>query len=275
MEGDPINLKEGRVNTFNDGNCPFEITNPILKIAAEEQILILGTDAAFKDTFGPLRLVCKNWREIIDHQIYKNRDKEVSQAAQKKNFWINAIISAYELFGYGDDCKKFLNGKLVYTPPHGNAPIELLITDLEKPFMGEFDLSKCGEAGRDFSISTGYRKEKKAENTNKIEIWFTPWFIINKVDTLVPLFGEWRRTKIPMVICWNGSWMDLGRYDFLISSSLSELTNVNLYELWEESYSTQLANDRAQSLERLRPIIKDIEHFKLSCSFCEPKLDLT
>jgi hypothetical protein len=86
-------------------------------------------------------------------------------------------------YGYEEIYLKFLNGKLIYKPNEGSdeEKIELPIIALENPLEGEFDLSQCGNAGQHLSISTGYRKRKKPENANKVEVWFAPRFLIEEI----------------------------------------------------------------------------------------------
>ncbi|MBL8677229.1 MAG: hypothetical protein JNJ47_07430, partial [Alphaproteobacteria bacterium] len=72
--------------------------------------------------------------------------------------------------------ERFLRGILVYRPQEGSdvGMIEMPIADLANPLEGIFDLSRCGDAGNYLSIATGYRKGKKAENANKVEVWLAP-----------------------------------------------------------------------------------------------------
>eukprot|EP01099_Mayorella_cantabrigiensis_P008686 TRINITY_DN820_c0_g2_i1.p1 TRINITY_DN820_c0_g2~~TRINITY_DN820_c0_g2_i1.p1 ORF type:complete len:272 (+),score=4.22 TRINITY_DN820_c0_g2_i1:221-1036(+) len=78
--------------------------------------------------------------------------------------------------------RKFLKGTLIYKPEKESevGRIDLAISALRNPLDGTFDLSQCGDAGKYLSISTGYRKKKKSENSGKIEIWITPRFLIKK-----------------------------------------------------------------------------------------------
>ena len=84
--------------------------------------------------------------------------------------------------GYEEVYERFLKGKLIYKPQEGSdvGRIDLPIAALANPLEGTFDLSKCGDAGNYFSISTGYRKQKIAKNESKVEIWFAPRFLIEK-----------------------------------------------------------------------------------------------
>jgi hypothetical protein len=204
-------IKERRENLFE---CyPEEIKRNILEQAVIDNYLI-NSHAA------PLKLVCKGWHGIIN-----------------KEFVNHAIISLYTSLGYGEICKRFLNGKLVYRSEKGRdiSTIEMRISDLVNPLEGTFDLSRCGDAGKCLSISTGYRKEKKAENVNKVEIWFALRFLIEKeLKTTAGHFQyiyDYWSIRAPVCIFWTwGGWNKIELYDYYIAKNFEELSNNNLYE---------------------------------------------
>lgn len=84
--------------------------------------------------------------------------------------------------GYEAIYQQFLSGKLIYKPdPNSDAGrVELRIEDLRNPLEGTFDLSRCGDASKRLSISTGYRKRINPENARKVEAWLTPRFVVEK-----------------------------------------------------------------------------------------------
>ena len=145
--------------------------------------------------------------------------------------------------GYEEIYLRFLNGKLIYNPTKGSdaGKIELLIRDIMNPntLEGVFDLSRCGDAGKYLSINTGYRKEKKAANKDKVEIWFAPRFLIEKeLGATAGHFREimtdakWPKTAgIGLFYTW-GSWDNLGWYDYLTTNNPDQLGDNNLYEKW-------------------------------------------
>lgn len=216
---------------------PQEVIRKILRHASTNRILDLSTDVSFKDVYGDLRLVCINWQSAIDNDN-KSHKTDDTWNQKKKNYWVEALVSAYETIGYGDDCRLFLNGKLQYTPNQGDPTI-LWIMDKEKPFAGEFNLSKCGDAGNYLSISTGYRKGKKPENANKEEIWFCPWFVINQdlertASHFEPIFESWDKTVAPMGIFWTpGNWHEMSWFVHLTSKNVTFINNNNLPKLRE------------------------------------------
>ncbi len=135
---------------------------------------------------------------------------------------------------------RFLKGVLIYRPTAGSevGQIILPIAQLMNPLEGRFDLSKCGDAGKYLSISTGYRKGKKIENADKLEIWIVPKFIVEKDLTTTavhyqPIQECW---SSPVGIIWsNGKWDNMNWYDYLATQDFDALSNEeSLYEKWKQ-----------------------------------------
>jgi len=115
--------------------------------------------------------------------------------------------------------------------------IILPIRELSNPLEGMFDLSRCGDRGKYLSISTGYRKEKKPENTNKLELWIAPRFLIEKeinstAAHFKPIMSRWNPKKAPIGLFWTwGGWAaDYHDMDYLTNQSMDEISNNSLYE---------------------------------------------
>jgi hypothetical protein len=134
----------------------------------------------------------------------------------------------------------FCNGEVVYRPDPNNdeGMIRLRISDLAHPLEGTFDLSTCGDTGKYLSISTGYRKEKIAENANKVEIWFACRKFIGqelkegRAQQFAGIFSKWK-PGAPVGIFWTwGNDDSLGWFDYLTNCSNLTLTSKNLYENW-------------------------------------------
>lgn len=148
--------------------------------------------------------------------------------------------------------QRFLKGELIYKPNRENddGKISLPISSLRDPLNGTFDLSSCGDASKYLSISTGYRKEKKSENENKIEIWITPRFLIKKELTttaqhfqeiLKEYEPEWPNTA-PVGLFWTwGKWDELERYHYLTSVGLITLGADDLMEQFGWSRTSNAA----------------------------------
>jgi len=177
--------------------------------------------------------------------------------------------------GYEDIYDRFLNGKLIYRPnPHSDeGKVELRIADLEDPLNGEFDLSRCGDTGKWLSISTGYRKGMKPENSSKVEIWFAPRFLIEKelngaAAHFMPIMGNWKQ-EAPVGMFWTwGRWAaDDHDMDYLVTENMDNLSKINLYENWKKARA--LLGGGGGSRARDRACGRGDASF--SCSFCELK----
>lgn len=226
----------------NLGYLIGEISLEILKKTSKDQILDLGNKVSFEKSFGNLRLVCRNWQRLVNREIDPNKVdfiKDVTWKEKKKGFFVNSLILAYGTIGYGDICRIFLNGELVYTPKQDMPQTKMLIADLEAPFQGEFDLSKYENAGGEgISISTGNREKFIAKNKNKIEIWFTPWFVIknntinNAAKNLEAIFTNLNNPVAPIAIIFNwGGYDNIGLYEYLTNYNLDTLSSNNLIQL--------------------------------------------
>jgi hypothetical protein len=194
---------------------PTEIVTLIVKFAAINNYLS-------NDHIVPLKLVCKEWRDIIN-----------------KDFVDDAIQSAYELLGYGEIYQRFLNGALVYMPQEGSdvGMVTLPIAALRNPLEDTFDLSRCGDAGNYLSISTGYRKVKRAENAEKLEVWFAPRFLIAKeinktAKHFQGIMSDWKDSAEVGIFWTWGGWDNLDSYDYLTTENMDDLSKNGLYGGW-------------------------------------------
>jgi GTP-binding protein EngB required for normal cell division len=143
--------------------------------------------------------------------------------------------------GYETIYERFLKGTLVYTPRGLNGlsnpagMMTLPIKELANPLEGTFDLSRCGDTGKYLSIATGYRKGKKPENTNKVEIWFAPRFLIEKelngtAAHFKPIIENWKQeVSVGMFWTWGG-WDSMLDYDYLTTENIGNLSKIDLYK---------------------------------------------
>ena len=145
--------------------------------------------------------------------------------------------------GYEEIYQRFFKGELIYRPKgmdKTEGEVRLRIADLKNPLEGRFDLSKCGDAGDYLSINTGYRKGKKQENANKVEIWLTPRFLVEKEQSgsakhLQPIMGEWNKEiSVGVLYTWGGS-ADMSYFDYNVITSDDLMSKKNLYEIYEKS----------------------------------------
>lgn len=148
-------------------------------------------------------------------------------------------LSAHQIsavaVGHEEIYNQFLKGSLIYYEPlNPHDPLKPLmppkivvlpIANLKDPLNGEFDLSACGIFGQHISINTGYRTGRRPENSNKLEIWITPKFLIDEklassASQFQPIMKFWNtRPALPVCISWTwGGWENMNRFDYFLSS---------------------------------------------------------
>jgi predicted GTPase len=163
----------------------------------------------------------------------EERSKEEKQPAEIK-LTVPLVAQGYEQI-----YRRFLNGVLIYRPDgkSDEGRINLPIASLVNPLEGTFDLSQCGDTGKSLSISTGYRKGKKAENATKLEIWFTPRFLVEKelqgtASHFQEIFPAKWKDNAPVGIIWTwGGWdYRSDNFDYLTMLTMEEISNKNLYD---------------------------------------------
>jgi hypothetical protein len=205
----------------NLGNCSPEVAYKFLTEVAKDNY-VKHDFTQFIESVRNLKEVCSQWNLIID-----------------EDFMHEAMV-----LGCKQICPEFLNGKLIYRPKlrSDEGMIELKISDLWNPLGGTFNLSQCGDTGNYLSISTGYRKVKKAENPNKLEIWFTPRFLVEKeIQGTAGYFKEvfpakWQTTALVGIIWTWGGWECLSdSFDYLTTENTDNLSKIDLYENWKKA----------------------------------------
>ena len=98
------------------------------------------------------------------------------------------------------------------------------------------------------SISTGYRKGMIPSNSNKVEIWLAPRFLIERERNTTaghfePIMENWDTEKAPVAIFFTwGGWNKLDWYDYLASSTTYEFSKINLFDNWEKSIPQHLTH---------------------------------
>jgi len=171
--------------------------------------------------------------KYLDLALEEKRKEEERKAEIRRQFMLTIPIVAR---GYEEIYQRFLKGVLVYRPKSGSEEgrIDLPIASLLNPLEGMFDLSQCGDASKYLSISTGYRKGKKIENEDKVEIWLTPRFLVEKeiqgeAQHLQTIFPNKWPAEAPIGIFWNwGGWNCMSWYNYLTEDNFNNVSN-NLY----------------------------------------------
>src|SRR3990167_6355937 len=152
--------------------------------------------------------------------------------------------------GHEDIYERFLKGVLVYRPNEGSdvGKIELPIAALANPLEGTFDLSRCGDAAQYLSINTGIRKVQTPANASKVEIWFTPRFLVDKEmlqlaknHHMREIIGNWDAARAPIGIFWTwGGWNaenQISYCDYLTTESMNDMGAENVFKKYQKRKS--------------------------------------
>jgi len=211
MEGE----EEKAVVLFPNSNLFPDVEGLILETAVKDGCNEFG----FAGNIGS---VCTTWNNFFNEKRYSSPlYKNIKVGLQTK--------CLYDMF---------CNGELIFRPTLGSdeGMIRLKICDLANPIEDTFNLFLCGDVGNYLSISTGYRKEKIAENENKVEIWFAPREFIKqelkegRAQQFAGIFPNWK-PEAQVGIFWTWANDDnLNWFDYLTSKDNLSLMSKNLYE---------------------------------------------
>jgi hypothetical protein len=138
---------------------------------------------------------------------------------------------------------------LIYrpNPKSDEGMMEMPFSDLVNPLEGEFDLSRCGDAGQYLSINCGYKKGTNSHNSDKIEIWIVPKFVVEKelnatASHYKDIMAKWtEQAAIGIFWTWGG-WDNLTWFDYLVDKSPEKLSSTNFYELWPPVHPGNIPN---------------------------------
>ncbi len=214
-------------------------------IAADtkEQILIM---AAGKGTSpGALRFVCKEWTDIV----YTIRNQKNSLSYSNRGpCWQAYMRASWGVQSEEDEevFESFLAGMLVYTDPNSDTgpdsntgKVKLRIRDLINPLGGTFDISMCGVANTYFEFTTSLSDFFAIEEgaTSKVNILIAPRFLIEQristtAQPFAPIMVEWKNPEALVAIFWKLCSSEPTEFDYLVSSSLHEISSRNMLENW-------------------------------------------
>jgi len=216
---------------------------------------------------GDLRLVCREWRNIIDEDTVREENTPLSYSNIgpcwqdcMRAFWGVTSEEEEEIF------RIFLEGKLVYKPdPNSDArKKEFRIRDFVNPFGGTFPLSACGETDNFSQFTTDPSVFFAIDDENsKVNILIAPHFLINRyISTTTNAFtamigtimGNWDKDK-PVGIFWRWGLFDATDFDYLSSSSLDEISSRNMWE---------------NCVRARQSILSIVPRPYYTCSICEP-----
>jgi hypothetical protein len=206
---------------------PMDIKREILKIVSISNLKEVDNVELLKlgNPLKLIKLVCTGWENIVEGDKPLDFANEVIRSAYSLT---NDEFNVYQ---------RLVKGKLLYKPKKKSdvGMIELPTSQLWNPLEGTFDLSQCEDAGKYLNISTGYRKEIKAENANKFEVWLAPRFLVGKELTttaghLQDIYGNWNESASVGIFWTVGPW-DLADYTYETTQTLEQLSKSNFSDL--------------------------------------------
>lgn len=200
---------------------------------------------SFEDVQYTLPQVCKCWYNIIEALFLKK------EARLKEHYNISEI-----------DYQTLKGMSIRYKPdPESDKGIKISkIPAFVSPFGYDFNLSKCGEAGKHVRIQIDYRREKDPQSKDKMEVWIAPKFIVQKdLSTTAahyePIMSEWLpEASFGIFYTW-WNWYDMNWYSYLVTHAPCELNEKNCFYLLDVHTSPiggflNAVNDKTMSLKK-------------------------
>lgn len=185
----------------------------------------------------------------------------------------------------------FINGLLIYKPDPESDKGKIVFKMLDFLSSPSVDLSNWGDAAQYLTITTDPSVFFQTDEMDpKFRILINPNFLIKRFEkdhtshstNLNKILVVWNEETAPIgMFLKEGNWTDPILCDYLVSSSLVEISSKNLYQNWEAAVTVEkiptvkcygnncFIEDTPRVVQRL-PLLRDI-----SCSFCAPKFETT
>lgn len=214
-----------------------------------EQVASLSAEFAKSET-SRKEFVERNNKEIslireafakkeIEYRVVADSQQRLEQQLRLQNDVLVPMQRFLEIpeiaRGHEEIYRRFFRGKLVYRPdPNSDVGLkEFKISDLANPFSGTFDISGCGDTAQYLSISTGFRRAINPANRDKIEVWITPRFVIDKDPaahrTALRLSQEAQLHGHPYLVLFSwGGWDNLAWYE--VSAAVEYILGATFYD---------------------------------------------
>lgn len=161
-------------------------------------------------------------------------------------FVCGLVVASEDTYVVGHEAvfNRFMKGVLVYKPnlENNEGRVNIPIASLADPLAGTFDLSGFGDIGNSISIHTGYKKTRSATNTNKVEIWICPKFLVEReldreASQFLPIIGQWE-SPIAYFWTWGNHDVAVDNYDYLLTSDVCNNNDLTLFKKWGLAVTT-------------------------------------
>ena len=226
--------EEGESSNPDKKKAKMEMKNSFLEIVPEIKDLILFDsfyeENSINERLGELSLVCKEWGAIIEDRFKFIEDH------WKTHYGL--LETEYQLL-------KTMKIQYRPNPKSEEGMITLKIPAFANPLGHKFNLSGCGDAGENLSISTGYRTGMNPENKDKIELWVAPRKVLEKhptsyADNYNHIIAHWGDDAPIGIFFTAGNWTKNLWCDYVINCSPSKISTKNCLQLLNETGYTPL-----------------------------------
>ncbi len=199
-----------------------------------KNILAKASEETHPDHFAP---VCQKLNAVMHDTRGIPQDPNNPGA----NNFKQQCVKIYE---ENENLRRFKNGILRYTPVAGGAVVELKFSDLVNPFCGTFDLSKCGNRSQSLRITTSMEEffKVRGENEDRLVFLTCPFHVVeqaihsNPDHPFAKILSNWDKSKAPIGMFWRmGNFADPFSFDYLVTESMKQLSEKNLFENWQKS----------------------------------------
>jgi predicted GTPase len=223
-------IKKIREEQRIEGVLPFDFANHVMyqeRVCGNDVLERISLD---QEEHKIARRVYSDWMGKYYHAQLEDQIRGPLQAQidglTRQNQALNERLETLEDMtipevarGHKEAYRQFLKGKLIYKPdPNSDAGRrEFPISDLANPLNGMFDISGCGDSAQHLSISTGFRRAVNPGNSNKVEVWIVPRFVIDKNPEAqayasdLAAIGELSGKPFDVFFNWGG-WGKMSRY---------------------------------------------------------------
>jgi hypothetical protein len=172
-----------------------------------------------------LSFVCKNWHDAMRENqpvVGKLQYADMNNSMQKcmNLYWAQPIR----------------NMQLTHTNPETNEKTVMNIPAGADALRHVFN-SENPDIFKNVRITTSVDEffKVKGDNENKLVVLASPYALIKYLyaDKFSKAIVNWYPEVAQVALFWRyGNWEDLSWYDYLVTSSVGKLSDVNLYENW-------------------------------------------
>lgn len=195
---------------------------------------------------GDLRLVCREWRHIIDGLI-KGEFAQKPAYASLHPIWKSLVKATYVGLGNDAFCETFAKLRLIYHPlPLTSKEVILPFSGLKNPFCGTFNLAELGDSAQDIRFTTSLKDFFEIGGSKGHVLFATKAMFAQTMKTmkmpddlkakLNEIMNKWDNSLAPVGIFWRLSDdNNLTLFDYLVTQDLPSISAHNLFGNWQKA----------------------------------------